>query len=104
MKEIILLKNGIAPLKISQLEDEILVRVKRLELGNLGDWKNVGEGVYELRMTFGAGYRVYFARHGDKIIVILGGGDKSTQAKDIISAQTLWRAYKNEIERFSRDF
>jgi putative addiction module killer protein len=55
-------------------------------------------------MTFGAGYRVYFARHGDKIIVILGGGDKSTKPKDIISAQTLWRAYKNEVERFSRDF
>ena len=55
-------------------------------------------------MTFGAGYRVYFARHGDKIIVILGGGDKSTQPKDIISAKTLWRAYKNEVERFSRDF
>lgn len=91
-------------IKDQSIRRRILVRVKRLELGNLGDWKNVGEGVYELRMTFGAGYRVYFARHGDKIIVILGGGDKSTQPKDIISAQTLWRAYKNEVERFSRDF
>lgn len=80
------------------------MRIKRLELGNLGDWKNVGEGVYELRMTFGSGYRVYFAGEGDRMVIILGGGDKSTQAKELINAQALWRAYKNEIERFLRDF
>ena len=68
-------------IKDQSIRRRILVRVKRLELGNLGDWKNVGEGVYELRMTFGAGYRVYFARHGDKIIVILGGRRQKQSAK-----------------------
>lgn len=91
-------------IKDQSIRRRILVRIKRLELGNFGDWKNLGEGVYEIRMTFGSGYRVYFARQGDKMVIILGGGDKSTQTKDITNAKTLWRVYKNEIERFSRDF
>jgi len=55
-------------------------------------------------MPFGAGYRVYFASQGDEVVIILAGGDKSTQAQDIKNAKQLWRDYKNEIERFSRDF
>ena len=103
--------DGVSPfekwlytIKDQSIRRRILVRIKRLEMGNFGDWKNVGEGVYELRKTFGAGYRVYFSRHGDKIVVILGGGDKSTQAQDILNAQASWRMYKNEIEKFSREF
>jgi putative addiction module killer protein len=91
-------------IKDKSIRRRILVRIKRLEIGNFGDWKNVGEGVYDLRMSFGAGYRVYFGRHGDRVIVILGGGDKSTQTQEIFNAQALWRIYKNEIEKFSRDF
>ena len=91
-------------IKDKSIRRRILVRIKRLELGNFGDWKNLGEGVYELRMSFGSGYRVYFARQGNEVVIILGGGDKNTQAQDITNAKQLWREYKNEIERFSRDF
>jgi len=91
-------------IKDKSIRRRILVRIKRLELGNFGDWKKLGEGVFELRMTFGSGYRVYFGRQGNEVIIILGGGDKSTQAQDITNAKALWREYKNEIERFSRDF
>jgi len=91
-------------IKDKSIRRRILVRIKRLELGNFGDWKNLGEGVYELRMPFGSGYRVYFARQGNEVVIILGGGDKSTQAQDIKNAKQLWRDYKHEIERFSRDF
>ena len=91
-------------IKDKSIRRRILVKIKRLELGNFGDWKNLGEGVDELRMTFGSGYRVYFARQGNEVVIILGGGDKNTQAQDITNAKQLWREYKNEIERFSRDF
>lgn len=77
-------------------------RLDRLELGNFGDTNALGEGVYELRLHFGAGYRIYFVRVGNVIVVLLGGGDKSTQAKDIDKAKQLWRKYKNEAERYAR--
>ena len=91
-------------IKDPSIRRRIIVRIKRLELGDFGDWKNVGDGVCEMRMNFGSGYRVYFSRQNDKIVIIIGGGDKSKQDRDILNAQTLWRAYKNEIEKFSRDF
>ena len=91
-------------IKDKSIRRRILVRIKKLELGNFGDWKNVGKQVYELPMNFGSGYRVYFARQGKEVIIILGGGAKSSQAQDITNAKGLWREYKNEIERFSRDF
>ncbi|HZL05739.1 MAG TPA: type II toxin-antitoxin system RelE/ParE family toxin [Coriobacteriia bacterium] len=61
----------------------ILARVRRLSLGNSGDVKPVGEGVSELRITYGPGYRVYFTRMGRALIVLLFGGDKSNQRRDI---------------------
>ena len=61
----------------------ILVRIDRLSLGNPGDVKPVGEGVSEMRVDFGPGYRIYFTRRGDQIALLLCGGDKSTQAADI---------------------
>jgi len=67
----------------------ILVRIERLASGNPGDVKAVGEGVSELRINYGPGYRVYFKRRGQKVIVLLAGGDKSTQAKDIKPALRL---------------
>lgn len=69
--------------------NRIDVRVRRLSLGNLGDVKPVGEGVNELRIDHGPGYRVYFVQRGSVLIVLLAGGDKSTQDKDIRKAKTL---------------
>ena len=71
----------------------IQARVLRFELRNLGDHKNVGEGVWEARVMFGPGYRIYFGKDGDTIIVLLVGGDKASQAKDIARAERLWRDY-----------
>ncbi len=67
----------------------ILVRVERLSLGNPGDAKPVGEGVSEMRIDYGPGYRVYFKKIGQTVVVLLAGGDKRTQAKDIKSALRL---------------
>ncbi len=69
----------------------ILMRVERLVSGNPGDVKPVGEGVSEMRFHYGPGYRVYFKRHGQKLIILLAGGDKSTQTKDIRTAIELAR-------------
>ncbi|MEI6449554.1 MAG: type II toxin-antitoxin system RelE/ParE family toxin [Actinomycetes bacterium] len=62
-------------------------RIRRVSLGNLGDVKSVGEGVSELRITYGPGYRVCFTRRSDKAIILLAGGDKSTQRRDIERAR-----------------
>jgi len=69
----------------------MLARLKRLSLGNFGDWKSVGGGVYELRVNKGKGYRIYFGREGKAVVILLVGGSKSTQSKDIRLAQTLWK-------------
>ncbi|WP_017327692.1 type II toxin-antitoxin system RelE/ParE family toxin [Synechococcus sp. PCC 7336] len=72
----------------------ILTRLRQLEQGNYGDCKRLQDGVYELRLFFGPGYRVYFGEDGDTIVVLLCGGDKSTQAKDIETAKAYWQEYK----------
>jgi putative addiction module killer protein len=69
----------------------ILVRIERLAAGNPGDVKSVGEGVSELRIDYGPGYRVYYKKQGQKVVILLAGGDKSTQAKDIKTALRLAR-------------
>ena len=68
------------------------IRIRRLSLGNAGDAKPVGEGVSELRIDYGPGYRVYFVQRGSILIVLLAGGDKSTQAQDIKKAKALSRS------------
>lgn len=72
----------------------ILKRLLRLEQGNYGDAKPVGGGVSELRFFFGAGYRVYFAEDGGTIVVLLCGGDKDSQRRDIQQAQAYWQEYQ----------
>jgi putative addiction module killer protein len=67
----------------------ILLRIRRVSLGNFGDVKPVGEGVSELRVDYGPGYRVYFLRKGRTLVVLLGGGDKRTQSHDIQKAIAL---------------
>jgi len=69
----------------------ILARIERLAAGNPGDVKPVGEGVSELRINYGPGYRVYYKKQGQKLLILLAGGDKSTQAKDIKAALRLSR-------------
>jgi putative addiction module killer protein len=74
-----------------QAKARILARIRRLSLGNLGDIKPVGEGVSELRITYGPGYRVYVKRQGDVWVILLVGGDKSSQKRDIERAKELAR-------------
>jgi len=69
----------------------IQARIERMALGNTGDCKSVGGGVSELRIDCGPGYRVYFARQGHQIVILLAGGDKSSQTKDIRTALRLAR-------------
>ena len=69
----------------------VLARVERLAAGNAGDVKPVGEGVSELRINYGPGYRVYYTQRGSELIILLAGGDKSGQANDIKSALRLAR-------------
>jgi len=68
------------------------VRIRRLSLGNPGDVKPIGSGVSELRIDYGPGYRVYFAQRGPMLIILLAGGDKRTQERDIKKALELARA------------
>jgi putative addiction module killer protein len=80
-------------LRDSMTQKRILARLSRLEQGNYGDCKPVGEGVSELRMFFGSGYRVYFAEHSEDVVVLLCGGDKGSQDQDIENAKAYWKEY-----------
>jgi putative addiction module killer protein len=80
-----------ANLRDRQARARIDVRIRRLSLGNPGDVRPVGEGVSELRIDYGPGYRVYFVERAQKVIILLAGGDKRTQAQDIQTAVALAR-------------
>ena len=76
-------------LRDQRAQVRIAARLRLAEAGNLGDWKSVGGEVSEMKVNFGPGYRLYFARRGSVLIVMLAGGDKSTQTKDIKRAQKI---------------
>ena len=78
-----------AGLRDAVARKRIGARIDRLSFGNFGDAKSVGEGVSELRLDFGPGYRIYFVQRGDVLVILLCGGDKSTQARDIAKAKRL---------------
>lgn len=83
--------NGLRD-KVAQAR--IRIRLRQVQAGNLGDVESVGEGVIELRVHVGAGYRVYCGRHGKAVVLLLCGGDKGSQAADIKRAKDLWAEWK----------
>ena len=82
----------LAGLKDVRLRTRVVARIDRLAFGNAGDVAPIGEGISELRLHFGSGYRIYFVRRGALLIILLCGGDKRTQRRDIEEARTLARA------------
>ncbi len=76
-------------LRDEQARARILIRIRRVSLGNLGDVKPVGQGISELRIDYGPGYRVYLIQQGDLLVLLLAGGTKKTQQSDIARAKTL---------------
>jgi putative addiction module killer protein len=86
--------DGLADQKARALIDRRLARVR---LGNLGDWKSVGDDVFEMRVDLGPGYRIYFLREG-RTVVLLMGGDKSTQRRDIKRAKAMAQAWREHDE------
>ncbi|MGB7069072.1 MAG: type II toxin-antitoxin system RelE/ParE family toxin [Pyrinomonadaceae bacterium] len=85
-------------LRDRQAKAAIFARIARVQIGLLGDAKSIGEGVYELRIDVGAGYRVYYARSGKEIVLLLCGGDKKTQTADTIKAKEYWNDYKKRTK------
>ncbi|CAN5766430.1 type II toxin-antitoxin system RelE/ParE family toxin [soil metagenome] len=78
----------------SNTQARIVVALDRLERGNFSAAKGVGAGVSELRLDFGPGYRIYFGKDGETLIILLGGGTKKRQQNDIAAAHLLWQEYK----------
>jgi putative addiction module killer protein len=84
--------------KLKDLKGRVAIarRIERMEQGNFGDMKSLGENFSELRITTGPGYRIYFIQKEERIIILLAGGDKSTQSKDIAKAKTMLKEYEDE--------
>lgn len=89
VRQTLVFADWLATLKDAGARKIIGRRLARVELGLFGDWKPVGDGVAELRFDHGPGYRVYFARRGDVVIVLLCGGDKGSQGRDIARAKAM---------------
>ena len=80
----------------SRVKARIQTRIDRVEIGNFGDYRGLGGGVAELRIDFGPGYRVYYGREGFDLVILLGGGAKDRQIRDIATVRRLWREYQRE--------
>lgn len=107
MKEIIVFEiDGKCPFEewLNSLKDirtryRVNERLKRIKFGNYGDCKKIDKELSELRLMFGSGYRIYFSEIGNTLVILLSGGDKSTQSKDIKKAKeylTIWKGQKND--------
>lgn len=92
-----LFESWMAALTDSRAKFRILARLRRAELGNFGDCKALGDGISEMRIDVGQGYRVYFMQDGVCIYVLLLGGDKATQKKDIAQAKALARERRSQL-------
>jgi len=88
-------ENWFISIRDAMAKARINARISRLSLGNPGDVKPVGQGVSELRIDHGPGYRVYYTQRGTEIVILLAGGDKSTQSKDIQTALQLSKELKS---------
>lgn len=99
------LREGASPFGIwftglaSHAAAKVATALYRLEQGNFSNVKSVGKGVSECKIDFGPGYRIYFGQEGNEVIILIGGGSKKTQEKDIRTAQMLWAEYKAEKTR-----
>jgi len=82
-------------LRNQKVQIKIDARLRRVTQGNLGDYRSIGEGVFELRIDYGPGYRIYFGQLGSTIVLLLCGGDKSTQGQDISIAKMYWTNYRS---------
>jgi len=91
VRETEIFARWLANLRDGRARARINARVRRLSIGNLGDAKSVGGGVLELRIDYGPGYRVYFVRRGEALVILVAGGDKRTQSQDIATAIRLAR-------------
>jgi len=89
IRETSVFRKWFSKLRDTVAKARILVRLRRVSLGNFGEWRDVEDGVCELKFTFGPGYRVYYTIRDGEIVILLAGGDKSTQAKDIAKAKEL---------------
>ena len=74
---------------------KVRTAIARMEAGNFSNVKPVGQGVCEYKLDFGPGYRIYYGKDGDKLVILLGGGTKKRQNRDIHAAQELWKEYKS---------
>ena len=81
---------------------KILIRLDRLKMGNFGDCKSIGDGVSELRIYYGPGLRVYYSRVGTKVLLLLCGGDKGSQTKDIDKAKEYWKEYQSREQSYGK--
>ena len=88
----------IIKIKDIRAKAKILARLRRVEIGNLGDYKALGESLFEIRIDHGPGYRIYFCKRKGVVIVLLIGGDKSTQIKDIEKARRIIEEIGEEYE------
>lgn len=76
----------------------IRARINRVRLGNFGDCRSLGEGIFEFRIDYGPGYRLYFAQEGQALVILLCGGDKSSQRQDIETAKIYWADYRSRSD------
>ena len=90
--------SGLVPLRDKRMQAAVDARMARVKVGNFGDHKVVGGGVSELRVDLGPGLRIYYGEQGKEIVVLIGGGDKGSQARDISRAIRLWQQWL-EINR-----
>jgi putative addiction module killer protein len=87
--------DGLSDIRAQQ---RVLARIARLRTGNLGDWKALGNGIFELRIDFGPGYRIYFGQAGSNVVILLVGGSKDRQQREIRRAREYWSDYEKSKE------